>query len=268
MPKQSLIGNKYTIVSFLGEGGQAKVYQVSFKENFFALKKYEVKSDDQFKKGLDDFQLVCSVNHKNICSYMSSFMHQEDSSHYLCYLMPFCDKGDLYDHIISNNLDTKTLFDYFYQIGEAIELLHKKMIAHRDIKPQNILLKTEKNEIVPKLADFGYSKKSEDKILEQTLVGTLLFIAPEVCIGSFYSGFQADMFSFGATIYFGLTKSREPLFIKVKDNFQQVQEELEKKSSFKELNDLVINLIHYDPKRRLTASELMDKMKTIKNNMK
>ena len=62
-----------------------------------------------------------------------------------------------------------------------MEYIHNRRVVHRDIKPSNILI-TEHNYI--KVADFGISKilyKNKDVL--NTLIGTPLYLAPEVTTG-------------------------------------------------------------------------------------
>ena len=46
----------------------------------------------------------------------------------------------------------------FIELNNAFKILSEKKIIHRDIKHENILLKFEKNKIIPKLGDFGISR--------------------------------------------------------------------------------------------------------------
>lgn len=67
-------------------------------------------------------------------------------------------------------------------IGRAIEFIHKKNIAYRDMKTGNIMIKTLSNGAkVYKLTDFGTAKKnfSQDASMK-SFIGTAAFTAPEV----------------------------------------------------------------------------------------
>ena len=73
-------------------------------------------------------------------------------------IFEFCDK------VLSNELNRRNgplhidlTRRYVKDLLEAIDILHGKMILHRDIKPDNILLDSNKR---LKLADFGLAKKA------------------------------------------------------------------------------------------------------------
>ena len=78
-----------------------------------------------------------------------------------------------------------------------LDILKNLGIVHRDIKPENIIIT--KNGY-PKLIDFSCCKKIDNN-KTRTLIGTPLFIAPEVLKGGGYS-YSCDYWSFGVLIYY------------------------------------------------------------------
>ena len=73
-------------------------------------------------------------------------------------------------------------------------ICHKNGIAHRDIKPQNLLLGADNQ---PKLSDFGFAHKfeSQDELCEQYL-GTEGYMSPEIAERTdSYSPVKADIFA-------------------------------------------------------------------------
>ena len=86
----------------------------------------------------------------------------------------------------------------------GLEACHNAGIAHRDIKPQNLLLDARYN---MKITDFGLSKVFEsdaDTIMKTTYVGTRGYQAPELLLSKPYD-LACDVFSAGVVLFILLT---------------------------------------------------------------
>lgn len=96
-------------------------------------------------------------------------------------------------------------------LAKALEALNRKAIVHRDLKPQNILLCNPihpltplPNQLIVKLADFGFARSLPEGIMAGTLCGSPMYMAPEVIMSHQY-GAKADLWSIGTIIYQCLT---------------------------------------------------------------
>jgi len=85
-------------------------------------------------------------------------------------------------------------------IIDGLIYVHSQRVMHRDIKPQNILMFGRKDDMIPKIADFGVSKVIETAIKTRTKVGQDLYMAPEVKMFGRY-GFPADIFSLAIMLF-------------------------------------------------------------------
>ncbi|XP_028340422.1 MAP kinase-activated protein kinase 3 isoform X8 [Physeter macrocephalus] len=84
-------------------------------------------------------------------------------------------------------------------IGTAIQFLHSWNIAHRDVKPENLLYTSKEKDGVLKLTDFGFAKETTHNAL-QTPCYTPYYVAPEVLGPEKYDK-SCDMWSLGVIMY-------------------------------------------------------------------
>uniref|UniRef100_A0AC34F6G2 Protein kinase domain-containing protein n=1 Tax=Panagrolaimus sp. ES5 TaxID=591445 RepID=A0AC34F6G2_9BILA len=192
-------GKNYDFIKKLGEGGYGEVY---LTEERLSRKKYAIKFIDKRKlkrPGLARRELenMKSLNHQNMIKlYDACEMWGNKLGDSLYLVMEYAAGGDLHDYIKKNQITEANAKKLFHQIVTGVQYLHSKKFAHRDLKPQNILL--DSNGIV-KIADFGLSKAGENDDPMYTDCGTLGYLAPEVYYQAFqgYDGFKADMYSLG-----------------------------------------------------------------------
>jgi serine/threonine protein kinase len=115
--------------------------------------------------------------------------------------MELCSGGDLLTYVRKRRKLKEDVAKYFFkQIIEGLAYIHNsKLIIHRDIKLDNILL--DANGKI-KICDFGVSKQvssETEKMTEQC--GTPAYIAPEILRDKGYEGFKADVWSAGVCLY-------------------------------------------------------------------
>ena len=88
---------------------------------------------------------------------------------------------------------------YARHLFRALHYLHSRDIAHRDVKPDNVLISAEQG--IAKLADFDQARVMGTQGIAQTLAGTPFWMAPEVITEELgYDPGKADIWSAGCTV--------------------------------------------------------------------
>merc|ERR1719295_254358 len=138
------------------------------------------------------------ADHPNIVKVYEYFEAEKE----LNVILDFCVGGDMLEYIQDHGAySAEKGRKVFAQMVSAIDYLHReKHVAHRDLKPDNILLHDADGEVI-KISDFGISR-SVGSSLCGTVIGTPLYQAPEVNRQSMgYDGFLADYWSLGVILY-------------------------------------------------------------------
>jgi 5'-AMP-activated protein kinase catalytic alpha subunit len=75
------------------------------------------------------------------------------------------------------------------------------LLGSRDLKPENLLLKSHPAGLIVKIVDFGLSNTHENNRLLQTACGSPCYAAPEMIEGKMYVGPKADIWSLGVILF-------------------------------------------------------------------
>ncbi|KAG6333581.1 hypothetical protein ID866_5510 [Astraeus odoratus] len=185
------------------------------------LSKAEMQSFDERHPNDADVEIasLCKLPWSPFINGVVSAFH--DSAN--LYLMLECiPSGCLHDIIHKRGpLDATSARFYYANITCALLFLHGHGIVHRDLKPTNILMKPDG---YLALADFGLAKPESDNLWHKwTMVGTPVYMAPELVYPQDAIGRSIDWWSSGIILYEMITK-RLPFYAQHEaDVFQLVQ---------------------------------------------
>lgn len=254
----------YEFLGNIGQGMTGKVYKAkNKKENrFYAIKKLNFNEINEKERIAiqDEVNLLKQLKHPNIVTYKDSFFDKENC---LNIVMVFCEMGDMYTKIRKQkgeNFPEETILLWIAQLCLALSYVHDKQILHRDIKTQNIFIQ---NDHTIRIGDFGIAKGyNQNQDLGGSLIGTPLYMAPEVYNSSKKYSFRSDIWSLGCCIFEMCNlknafeaKSWNAVFVKVTKG-QRAQ--LNSKYS-NDMKNLVDSMLSVNGKNRPTIASILEK---------
>ena len=144
------------------------------------------------------------------CPYIVKLFAVEETRAEIILVMELCD-DDFAVYRKANDPSEQMVIRFFTQVAQGVSFLHQHDIVHRDIKPQNVLIKwtdPKRKQFDIKLADFGYARYWDHNMPLMSLAGSPAFMAPEAlqCLmepGRTYTDL-VDLWSIGALLYFAI----------------------------------------------------------------
>ncbi|MFT7817325.1 MAPK/MAK/MRK overlapping kinase isoform X2 [Arapaima gigas] len=199
----------YRIVQKIGEGTFSEVLKAqSLRDGRY----YACKS---MKQPLDSVEQVNSLRevqamkrlspHPNIIQLHEIIFHKETGSlSLICELMEM----NIYELIRGRQypLPDSKIKNYMYQLCKSLDHMHRNEIFHRDVKPENILIRQD----VLKLADFGSCRSMHSPPPHTEYISTRWYRAPECLLTDGYYSHKMDIWSAGC-VFFEII-SLSPLF--------------------------------------------------------
>ncbi len=222
MAKDPLIGRQidhYRVERHLGAGGMGAVYlakdlnlqrDVALKimhEHFATQKQFQ-------RRFQQEAQAAANLRHDNIIQIYA--FDAKDGQLFIA--MEYIAEGSLRDYLEqeaqgANQIDLEVAIQLVRQLAEALHYAHEQGMVHRDVKPDNVLLKSvSPGQQRAVLTDFGLAQllqsSGSDSDLEGTL-GTLEYMSPEQCIIGRTIDKRSDIYALGIVLY-ELVAGRRP----------------------------------------------------------
>ena len=205
----------YRIVRLLGEGGMGAVYEARQEplERRVALKTLHAdhaKSKEFIARFFNEAKVLSRLEHPSLVQ-VSDFGHTADGTAYL--VMEYL-HGQSLGHRIRDlaergeRVSIATALHVCVQVADVLGMAHAQGIAHRDIKPDNLMLVGDP--VAPggervKVLDFGIAKLSDDrggvKTATDQVMGTPAYMSPEQCAGAGGVDAQTDVYALGCVLY-------------------------------------------------------------------
>lgn len=253
----------YTLNEKLRSGSYGVVWTTRHKvtNEEFAVKvidrtKLKQKDDDATFREIDIMKDLVDVQH--IVRLVDIYVVPE--TFYV--VQVFAEGGDVFDRLADRTAyNEKDARDLGIVLLKTMKELHARKICHRDMKPENLLLKDKVDDSNILVADFGFAKYVPEGGLK-TRCGTPAFVAPEVLLGNAYD-WQADMWSCGCLLYMLIggyppfqDESHRGLFRKIRAGDYTFHDMYWSNVSL-HAKKLIAELMTVDPKARLDCDQAL-----------
>lgn len=205
MNKKNVVANRYEVVQHIGQGGMADVFLAidTILNRHVAIK---ILRSDQSTDAISilrferEAQAATTLAHPNIVEIYD--VGEYKNHHYIVmeYVAGKTLKKVIRDRAPLLNLEA---VDTMKQLTSAVAEAHKRGIIHRDIKPQNVIVKSDGS---LKILDFGIATAKGSAQLTQAnnVMGSVHYLAPELAKGEPASP-QSDIYALGIVFYEMLT---------------------------------------------------------------
>ncbi|KAK2377838.1 calcium-dependent protein kinase [Trifolium repens] len=223
-------------------------------------KKNFVSKDEKKEEIKREIQIMQHMSGKpNIVEFKGAY-EDKNSVHVV---MELCVGGQLFDRITAKGrYSERDAASICKQIVNIVHICHSMGFMHRDLKPGNLLLSSNDDKATIVATDFGFSVFIEEGKVYTDIVGSVYYIAPEVLRRKY--GKEIDIWSAGAILYILIcgvppfcAETQEGIFEAILQghiDFYCPPWPIISNSA----KDLVRKMLTQDPKKRITASQVLE----------
>src|ERR1700727_1659134 len=214
----TLLGGRYRLDAQIGRGGMSTVYRAfdTVLERPVAIKLMhrEIASDsDQLERFRREARSVARLSHPHVVTVIDageepspeSALGAADAGVGTPFIVLEYVEGETLKALIRREgpLEIPRAIAYAIELTRALGAAHERLIVHRDVKPQNVLIGVEGS---AKITDFGIARTltEEGLTMDGRVLGTTDYVSPEQALGQSVTG-QSDLYSLGVVLYEMLT---------------------------------------------------------------
>ncbi len=267
--KGQKINDRYQIIRTIGEGGMANVYLAhdTILDRDVAVKilRGDLADDEKFVRRFQREAIsASSLSHPNIVEMYD--VGEDDGQYYI--VMEYVEGKTLKSLVKRRGaLTLPEVIDIMLQLTSAVACAHDSYIIHRDIKPQNVLIKEDGT---VKITDFGIAMALNSNELTQTnsVMGSVHYLPPEQANGS-GATIKSDIYSLGILMFELLTgklpfKGENAVEIAIKQMREKIPSVCEINPDIPQsIENIILKACAKNPKNRYdNVLEMHDDIKT------
>lgn len=280
MTPGALVSSRYIVQKHIGRGGMQDVYLA--KDQLLgidvALKTPQIGQPD--KRFIQSARIAAMINHHNVAKTLDYFEENKR-----LFLIEEYVPGETLEEKLSRfgAVDPHLGARVFHHLSKGVAASHHVGVIHRDLKPSNIIAEPGVNLHELKITDFGIATLTEEVFVQAakdgdltrstsgTIRGALPYMAPEMMfrLPGEYPGKPADIWSLGAMMFkvlageypFGVyleaavnvknkTRKKWPAFMTANAQYKPLALDLQ---------EIIDQCLDYDPNKRPSADDLVDK---------
>ncbi|CAH8288891.1 unnamed protein product [Eruca vesicaria subsp. sativa] len=274
-PRERDISLRYDLGRELGRGQFGTTYlctdiETGEKYACKSILKKKLKTASDIEDVRREVEIMMRIpKHQNLVSIKDSF--EDDEAVYI--VMECCEGGELFDRIVARGHYTeRDAAALMKTILEVVQICHEDGVMHRDLKPENFLFANKNDNSPLKAIDFGLSVFFKPGETFNEIVGSPYYMAPEVLKQNY--GPEVDIWSAGVILYIMLC-GVPPFWAETEQGVAKaiIRSVIDfKKDPWPKVSDtakdLVRNMLEPDPKKRLSAAQVLAEHPWIMNPKK
>jgi serine/threonine-protein kinase len=204
-----LLAGKYLLDDLLGVGGMGEVYRATNvslgrKVAIKLLSPEYVNNEDDVNRFLREARAAAAVRHTNVVDVLD-VAREDNGTPFIVQELLSGEDLERYLRSRGGRLGPSESLEIMIPVADAVAAAHAQKVVHRDLKPANIFLARDRNQIVPKVLDFGaalFPTIAERSAKEaRMLIGTPHYMAPEQIVDKTAVDSRSDVWALGVILY-------------------------------------------------------------------